>query len=51
MEDYASTRQAVEAARAALAAGAKRDDVYHGIVRYAAQNKLDRYGLWQRVVE
>ena len=42
--------QVIQEARRALRSGAKRDDVYHGIVRYAAQHKLDRYSLWQAVV-
>lgn len=51
VEDYSEARMLVDRARAALAAGARRDDVYHEVVRFAAINKLDRYGLWQRVVE
>lgn len=41
----------IESHRLALRTGDSRDDVYHSIVRYAAQHKLDRYELWFRVVE
>lgn len=44
------TREYAEQASRALAAGAKRDDVFHATVRYAATHKLDRYELWQQVV-
>lgn len=49
-EDYSETAYQVRTARAALEVGANRDDVYHAIVRYAAQTKQDRYKLWQQVV-
>lgn len=30
--------------------GARRDDVYHYVVRSAAQLKFDRYEAWLKVV-
>lgn len=38
-------------ARAALVAGAKRDDVYHELVRQAARFGFNRYQLWNQVQE
>lgn len=40
----------IRRARAALVAGARRDDVYHEVVRFAVRNQLDRYAMWQAVV-
>lgn len=44
-------QEQIDMARQELAEGARRDDVYHSLVRYAAQNGLDRYTLWQAVQE
>lgn len=44
------TLAVVGLARTALERGVPRDDVYHSVVRHAAQNGLDRYVLWQEVV-
>lgn len=48
---HMSTDHIVREAVGSLREGMARDDVYHAIVRYAAQNKLDRYELWRQVQE
>lgn len=40
----------VRMARIMLQDGARRDDVYHFVVRSAAREKFDRYEAWLRVV-
>ena len=34
-----------------LRSGEYRKDVYHAVTKYAAQHRLDRYQLWQHVLE
>lgn len=42
--------ETVRMARIMLGDGARRDDVYHYVVRSAARLKFDRYAAWVAVV-